>query len=104
MATKAQDTLAGQIKTLKVGASISRTARIDLSAKGRTRGNENLAVLRNQINQAVGRIRKEQPDSSFRVESAIAVTDDKKALLATVAVTKIEGIDTEDESDEETDI
>lgn len=93
-----EESLAGQIRALDVGESFSRTKRLDLTDKTRPTTTEALAKLRNVVNQAVGRIRKDG-GSNFRVESAVAITDDKAALLATVAVTRMDG-----EDDEESDI
>jgi hypothetical protein len=95
---KNEESLAGQIRALDVGESASRTKRIDLSDKQGATTAEVLAKLRNLMNQAVGRARQET-GSNFRVESAVALTDDKAAMLATVAVTRFEGGD-----DEEADI
>lgn len=99
MARITEETLAGQIRALGIGQSFSRTRRIDLTGEARQTTAEVLAKLRNLLNQAVGRIRKEEAGSNFRVESTVGITDDKKALLATVAVTRFDGSD-----DEETDI
>ncbi len=96
MARVTEETIIGQIRALDAGQSFSRTRRIDLKAKDRLTTTDALAKLRNLINQAVGRLRKEEPGSNFRVESGVAITDDKKALLATVAVTRFEGEDEEE--------
>lgn len=100
--TQTEESLAGQIRGLAIGQSVSRTARVDLQSKKAANSGNSLAKLRNLMNQAVGRIRKDQPGSNFRVESAVAITDDKKALLATVAVTLLDGPAEAD--DEEADI
>lgn len=99
MARVTEDSIAGQIRALDPGQSFSRTRRIDLKDKDRLTTADALAKLRNLVNQAVGRIRKEDAGSNFRVESVVGITDDKRALLATVAVTRFEG-----EDDEEADI
>lgn len=99
MARVTEDSLIGQIRTLDPGQSFSRSRRIDLADKNRLTTAEALQKLRNLVNQAVGRLRKEEAGSNFRVESVVGITDDKKALIATVAVTRFEG-----EDDEEQDI
>lgn len=94
------ETLAGQIKGLKRNESISRSQRLAVEDSGPTAVTDALAKLRNQLNQAVGRIRKNDEGSNFRVESAVGVTDDKKALLATVAVTRLDGEEASDDEGE----
>jgi hypothetical protein len=77
-----------QLRRLNKGRSLSVTERYDLTkipAEGVT---ENLARIRRTINAQVSRIR-DQHGSNFRVESAAALTNDKDAILATVAVTRI---------------
>ncbi len=93
-----EESMAGQIRALAPGQSFSRTTRIDLDDKKRLTTADALAKLRNLVNQAVGRVRT-ATGSNFRVESTVGVTDDKRALLATVAATRMDG-----EGDEETDI
>lgn len=95
MARMTEDTLMGQIRSLDPGQSYSRTKRLDLADKERLTPAEALAKLRNLVNQAVGRLRKEEPGSYFRVESGSAITADQKAILATVAVTRFSGDDEE---------
>lgn len=99
MARVTEESLMGQIRGLDPGQSFSRTKRIDLTDKNRLTVTEALQKLRNLVNQAVGRLRKEEPGSNFRVESTSGLTSDNKAILATVAVTRFDGPD-----DEETDI
>jgi hypothetical protein len=99
MARVTEDSLIGQIRGLDPGQSFSRSKRIDLADKSRLTTAEALQKLRNLVNQAVGRLRKEEPGSNFRVESVVGITDDKRALITTVAVTRFEG-----EDDEEQDI
>lgn len=93
-----EDSMAGQIRALAPGQSFSRTTRIDLKDKQRSTTADALAKLRNLVNQAVGRVRTAS-GSNFRVESTVGVTDDKLALLATVAATRMD-----DGDDEESDI
>lgn len=99
MARVTEESVMGQLRGLDPGQSFSRSQRLDLTQSPPPKTSDALQRLRNLMNQAVGRLRKEQPGSNFRVESAVGITDDKKALLATVAVTRFEG-----EDDEETDI
>lgn len=99
MARVTEETLAGSIRGLDPGQSFSRSRRIDLTDKARPTVAEALSKLRNLVNQAVGRIRKEDAGSNFRVESVVGVTDDKKAMIATVCVTRFEGPDDTEEVD-----
>lgn len=109
MARVTADSLIGQVRALSPGQSFSRSSRIDLASKDRLTTAEALQRLRNLVNQAVGRIRKEEPGSNFRVESVVGVTDDKKAVIATVAVTNMADGKTgatlaDEDDDEEVDI
>ncbi len=99
MARVTEESLAGSIRGLDAGQSFSRSRRIDLTDKNRPTVAESLAKLRNLVNQAVGRIRKEDPGSNFRVESVVGITDDKKAMIATVAVTRFDGAGDDEETD-----
>lgn len=90
-----------QIRSLGAGESFSRTIRLDPDAKRPLGSKDALQSLRNSINQAVGRLRKEEPGSNFRVESASAFTQDHTAVLCTVAATRFDG---PVEDDEEVDI
>lgn len=92
---QSEESMAGQIRALSVGQSFSKTKRLDLTEKGRADSTGALAKLRNLLNQAVVRVRQDT-GSNFRVESTVGVTDDKKALLATVAVTRLDGEDEEE--------
>jgi len=100
MARVTEDTIVGQIRALDPGQSFSRSKRLTLEeAANEMTPTEALAKLRNMVNQAVGRLRKEIPGSNFRVESMVGFTDNKQAVLATVAATRFDG-----EDDEEQDI
>lgn len=107
LARVTEESLIGQIRALSPGQSFSRSSRIDMTAKSQPTVNEALQKLRNLVNQAVGRLRKEQPGSNFRVESASGLTSDNKAILCTVAVTNMADRapgQVDDEDDEEVDI
>lgn len=95
---QSEESLAGQIRALDAGESFSRTRRLTIEEADQGATTAALAKLRNVVNQAVGRIRKDG-GSNFRVESTVGITDDKQALLCTVAVTRMDG-----EDDEEQDI
>ena len=85
------ESIAGAIKALDIGQTFSRTVRVAVGDK-RANVNEALAALRNSTNQAVSKIRK-ATERAFRVESAPALTDDRAAVLCTVAVTRMESED-----------
>ncbi len=108
LARVTEESLIGQIRALSPGQSFSRSSRIDLSSKNQPTVNDALQKLRNLVNQAVGRLRKDMPGSNFRVESASGLTSDNKAILATVAVTnmadKTAGAPDDEDDDEEVDI
>lgn len=101
MARPNEDSVMNQIRTLSPGQSFSRSQRIDMTAKRPPASKDVLQTLRNSMNQAVGRLRKEEPGSNFRVESVAAFTADQSAVICTVAATRFEGGANEDE---ETDI
>ncbi len=78
------------IKGLKDGQSFSRTRRVAVDDEEANTLNAVVAKLRNTLNQSVARVR-EATGTNFRVETGVALTDDKKAFLATVAVTRMDG-------------
>lgn len=92
MARRAEDTLSmpALIKALDEGDTYSKTRRVAVGTKEAKDLNAVLFKLRNVVNQGVSRIRKEVPGSNFRVESGVALTDDKAAHLCVVGVTRIE--------------
>ena len=94
-----EETIMGQIRALDPGQSFSRSARLDLGGCAPDVGKA-LAKLRNLLNQAVARVRKEDVGSYFRVESTSGLTSDNKAVIATVCVTKM----ADDTDDKEIDI
>lgn len=99
MARITEETMAGQIRSLSVGQVFSRSARLDLTDTDRVPTTDALRKLRNLVNQAVGRVRKENPGSSFRVESVVGLTDDKQVHIATVAVTCFDSANANDDED-----
>lgn len=100
MARVTEETLTGQIRSLNPGQSFSRTKRLAVDGSDDMTPTEALQKLRNLVNQAVGRIRKEDPGSTFRVESATGLTSGHEAILCTVAVTRFaEGDEDGDEVD-----
>ena len=107
MARVTEDTIMAQIRKLTPGQSFSRSKRLALEDPNRDTTADALMKLRNLVNQSVGRARKEEGGSNFRVESVVGVTDDKKAMLCTVAVTRMNSAaeaDPVENDDEETDI
>lgn len=107
MARVTEDTIMAQIRSLTPGQSFSRSKRLALEDRNRDTTAEALIKLRNLVNQSVGRARKDEGGSNFRVESVVGVTDDKKALICTVAVTRMgtaAEADPVEEDDEEVDI
>lgn len=99
MARFNEDSVANQIRQLAVGQSFSRSRRLSLITPEPVDAGKALNKLRNSINQVVGRLRREDPGSYFRVESVTATTSDHRAVICTAVVTKLD----EDEA-EETDI
>lgn len=97
MARVTEDSLAAQIRALKAGQTLGRTARVSLVGKLEENPSETLQRLRNLVNQAVGRLRKEIPGSNFRVESSVGIVQNHTAALCTVAVTRFDGAAEEDE-------
>ena len=85
------------VRSLAEGESTSRTKRVPVAGKEARDLNGVLAKLRNVVNQAVSKVRKEIDGSNFRVESGICLTDDKSAHLCVVSVTRFD-------ADEEVDI
>lgn len=98
MARISEETIAGQVRGLAVGQSYSRTKRISLIEGNEIDLSKVLLNLRNSVNQVVGRTRNEFPDNIYRVESAAGICADGRAILATVAVTRLA---TDDDSDED---
>lgn len=96
MPRPSEETIMGQIRALDPGMSFSRSTRISLEQCPAADVGKALAKLRNLLNQAVARIRKEDAGSYFRVESVSGITSDNKALIATVAVTRIGDDDAEE--------
>jgi hypothetical protein len=98
MAKVSEESLASNLKALSIGQSFSRTVRLPVAKGVGEKVPPAMARLRNQLNQAAGRLRGN--GSNFRVESGIAMTDDKTAILATVAVTRMEGQSSEEDEEE----
>jgi hypothetical protein len=84
-----------QVKALLPGSTVSRSERVAVGTKEAKNINKVLFKLRNTCNQAVSKIRTET-GSNFRVESLAGLTDDKEAIIATVAVTRLEENDADD--------
>jgi hypothetical protein len=78
------------IKALEEGETFSKCRRVAVGSKEARNLTDVLNQIRNRVNTGVSRIRKEVPGSNFRVESGIALTDDKLAHLCTVAVTRMD--------------
>ncbi len=104
MARVTEESLIGQIRTLSPGQSFSRSARIALTDADQKAVTAALSRLRNLVNQAVGRLRREDDGSNFRVESAAGFTDDKQAIIATVAVTNMADRNADDDEDDEDEV
>lgn len=102
MARVSEASLTASLVALSIGQSFSRTERFAVEAGVGDKIPTAMAKLRNQLNQAAGRLRK--GGNNFRVESGIAMTDDKTAILATVAVTRTEGGDADDDDNDDVDI
>lgn len=83
------DSLAGSIRALEVGETVSKTTRIAVGDRKQDI-NETLARMRNSFNQCVSKIRK-ATSRKFRVESTSCLTDDRTAVLCTVAATRLKG-------------
>jgi len=91
-----EESMAGFIKTLAPGQSYSRSRRFPLDGTAALDIPANLAKLRALVNNAVARMRREDEGTSYRVESAAAMTTDYKAIICTVCVTRmVEGEDTD---------
>lgn len=86
------------VKGLAPGETFSRSERIEVASSHAKDLNGVLARLRNNMNQAVSKVRRTLDGSNFRVESGVCLTDDKTAHIATVAVTRMD--DGSDDSDE----
>lgn len=94
------------VRALRPDESMSRTQRLPLNDDEPTDGKEALARLRNQVNQAVSKARRDD-GSNFKVESGAFITDDYTAMIVTVAVTRLSGVAAasyQGEDDEEMDI
>lgn len=91
MARVSENSLMQQIRTLSAGQSFSRSERIDMSVRKPASTKDVLQGLRNSMNQAVGRLRKEEAGSNFRVESVCAFTPDHAAAICTVVATRFDG-------------
>lgn len=98
MARPSEDSVMNQIRSLDNGQSFSRSQRIATVGKRSVDTKTVLQTLRNSMNQAVGRLRKEEPGSNFRVESVCAFTPDHTAAICTVVATRFFGA-TEDEEE-----
>jgi hypothetical protein len=85
------------VKALTEGESTSRLRRVDVGTKEARDLNAVLGKLRNVVNQAVSKVRRDVEGSNFRVESGICLTDDRSAHLCVVSVTRFD-------ADEEVDI
>lgn len=78
---------ARQMARLRVGESMAECQRIEMSEASDETIKTVLAKLRNRINAMVGRERDRDLGSSFRVDSANAINDDKTAVICTVCAT-----------------
>lgn len=96
-----EESLAAQLLALKPGQCVSRSRRIPITEDYEGNVNEILARLRNTMNNGVGRLRAEYDGTNFRVESVVALADNRQAMIATVVATRF-GVD--EEGDEEPDI
>jgi hypothetical protein len=93
-----EESIINQMRNLDPGHSFSRSKRIVLEECDREPVSNTLQKLRNLVNQSVGRLRNECPDRIYRVESVTGLTADNQAIIATVAVTRM------DDDDGDTDI
>jgi hypothetical protein len=97
MARPSEESVMNQIRSLANGQSFSRSQRISTVGKRSIDTKTVLQGLRNSMNQAVGRLRKEEPGSNFSVESVCAFTADHSAVICTVAATRFFGGMADDE-------
>lgn len=88
MANKLTDaSVLGAVRALAIGQTFSRSERVAVSDGEKATLDETISRLRNQVNQAVSKIRRGS-ENTYRVESTVALTDDRAAFICTVAVTR----------------
>lgn len=87
-------TAAESIRALSLGETYSKTSRLPIEDASQEEINLTLQKLRNTTNQGLSKIRA-VTGRNFRSESGVMLTDDRAALLCTVAVTRFEGEDDE---------
>jgi len=98
--SRIQTSFPALLKGLEEGESAGRIIRQPIEI-GASDLNATLAKLRNQVNNAVSKARREIPGSNFRVESGITLTDDNTAHLCVISVTRF---DANGDPDEEVEI
>lgn len=86
-----------QIESLKPGESYSRSVRVPLGEADSAEARHRFARLRNLCNQAAARLR-DGKGMQLRVDAVTAMTNDFKAGIYTVCVTRTDG--EEDDGDD----
>lgn len=78
-----------QLRGLKRGDSVARAKRFEIGTVEADAITEELDALRRNVNASVSRVRGKVPGSNFRVESGTMLTNDNKALIAVVNISRL---------------
>lgn len=76
-----------QLRALKKGESLARAKRFEVGSPEAADINDELHTLRRTVNASVSRVR-EKTGSNFRVETGTMLTNDNKALIAVVNISR----------------